>query len=54
MYLTFFLKIFWVDKNWNTVNIKTESLMDTNFSVQYGDNSNCDGSEKISRFIPTH
>ena len=28
------------------VNIKTESPIDTNFSVQYGDNSNFDGSEK--------
>ena len=29
------------------VNIRTESPIDTNFSVQYGDNSNVDGSEKI-------
>ena len=28
------------------VNIRTESQIDTNFSVQYGDNSNFDGSEK--------
>ena len=28
------------------VNIRTESAIDTNFSVQYGDNSNFDGSEK--------
>ena len=28
------------------VKIKTESPIDTNFSVQYGDNSNFDGSEK--------
>ena len=28
------------------VNIRTESPIDTNFSVQYGDNSNFDGSEK--------
>ena len=28
------------------VNIRTESPMDTNFSVQYWDNSNFDGSEK--------
>ena len=29
------------------VNIWTESPIDTNFSVQYGDNSNFDGLEKI-------
>ena len=46
MYLTYFLKILWVDKNWNMGNIRTESPIDTNFSVQYGDNSNFDGSEK--------
>ena len=28
------------------VNIRTEAPIDTNFSVQYGDNSNFDGSEK--------
>ena len=28
------------------VNIRTESPIDTNCSVQYGDNSNFDGSEK--------
>ena len=28
------------------VNIRTESPMDTNLSVQYGDDSNFDGSEK--------
>ena len=28
------------------VNIRTESPIDTNFSDQYGDNSNFDGSEK--------
>ena len=28
------------------VNIRTESPIDTNFSVQYGDNSNFDGSGK--------
>ena len=28
------------------VNIRTESPIDTNFSGQYGDNSNFDGSEK--------
>ena len=28
------------------VNIRTESPIDTNFSVQYGDNSNFDESEK--------
>ena len=31
------------------VNIRTEFPIDTNFSVQYGDNSNFDGSEKISQ-----
>ena len=41
-----FLKILWVDKNGNMVNIRTKSPKDTNFSVQYGDNSNFDGSEK--------
>ena len=29
------------------VNIRTESPIDTYFSVQYGDNSNLNGSEKI-------
>ena len=29
------------------VNIRTESPIDTNFSAQYGDKSNFDGSEKI-------
>ena len=29
------------------VNIRKESPIDTNSSVQYGDISNCDGSEKI-------
>ena len=28
------------------VNIRTESSIDTNFSLQYGDNSNFNGSEK--------
>ena len=28
------------------VNIRTESAIDSNFSLQYGDNSNFDGSEK--------
>ena len=28
------------------VNIRTESPIDTSFSVQFGDNSNSDGSEK--------
>ena len=28
------------------VNIRTESPMNTNFSLQYGDKSNFDGSEK--------
>ena len=40
------MKILWVDKNWNMVIIRTESPIDTNFNVQYGDNSNFDGSEK--------
>ena len=35
----------WVDTNWNIVNIRIESPIDTNFSVQYGDNSNFDGLE---------
>ena len=47
MYLTYFSENVWVDKNWNIVNIRTESPIDTNCSVQYGDNSNFDGSEKI-------
>ena len=46
MYLTYFVKILSVDKNWYMVNIRTESPIDTYFSVQYGDNSNFDGSEK--------
>ena len=29
MYLTYFLKISWVDKNWNMVNITAESPIDT-------------------------
>ena len=37
----------WVDKNLNMVNIRTKSPIDTIFSVQYWDNSNFDGSEKI-------
>ena len=41
------LKTFWVDKNGDMVNIRTESPIDTNFSAQYGDKSNFDGSEKI-------
>ena len=36
------------------VNIRTESPIDTNFSVQYGDNSNFDGSEKIYLDILIH
>ena len=40
------MKIFWDDKNWNMVNIRTESPIDTNFRVQFGVNSNFDGSEK--------
>ena len=46
MYLTYFSENVWVDKNWNIVNIRTESPIYTNCSVQYGDNSNFDGSEK--------
>ena len=46
MYLTYFVKILSVDKNWYMVNSRTESPIDTYFSVQYGDNSNFDGSEK--------
>ena len=53
MYLAYFSEILWVDKNWNMVNIRTQSPIDTNFSVQYGDNSNFDGSEEnyLSVFI---
>ena len=47
VFYLFFLKILWVDKNWNMVNIITESPLANNLSVQYGDNSNFDGSEKI-------
>ena len=46
MYLTFFSEQLCVDKNLNMVNIRTESPIDTYFSVQYGDNSNFDGLEK--------
>ena len=46
MYLTYFVKILSVDKNWYMVNIRTESPIDTCFSVQYEDYSNFDGSEK--------
>ena len=46
MYLTYFSEILWVDKNWNMVIIRTGSPIDTYFSIQYGDNSNFDGSEK--------
>ena len=41
-----FLKILWVDKYWNMVNIRTPSSIDTNLSVQSGDISNFDESEK--------
>ena len=59
MYLTYFseniMEKLWVDKNWNMVNIRTESPVDTNLSVQYGDNSNFDGSEFfLSICIHTH
>ena len=45
-----------VDKNYNMVNIRTEPPIDTNFSVQYWDNSNFDGSEKnyLDVFIYTY
>ena len=46
MYLRTFLKILWINKNWNMVNIRTEFPIDTNFSVKYGDNSKFDGPEK--------
>ena len=46
MYLTYFSENIIDCKNWNMVNIRTESPIDTHFSVQYGDNSNFDGSEK--------
>ena len=41
-----FLKILWVDKNQNMVNIRTESPIDTNFSVQSEVFSNFNESEK--------
>ena len=41
-----FLQILWVDKNWNMVNFRTESLIATNLNVQFGDISNFDESEK--------
>ena len=41
------LEILWVDKNCSMLNIRTESPIDTNFSVQYGDNSNFDRSENF-------
>ena len=34
-----FLKMSWVDKNGNMLNIRTEYPIDTNFSVQSRDNS---------------
>ena len=46
MHLTYFSEILLVDKNLNMVNIRTESPIDTNFSVQIVDNLNFDGSEE--------
>ena len=46
MYVVYFLKISWVDKNWKMVKIKIQYLIDTYFIVQSGDVSNCDESEK--------
>ena len=46
MQLTYFSEILLVDKNWNMVNMRTESPIDTNFSVQIVDNLNFDGSEE--------
>ena len=46
MYLAYFSENIMGWQNWIMVNIRTESLIDTNFSFQYGDNSNFDGSEK--------
>ena len=43
--------LLWGDTNWNMVNMRTESPIDTNFSVQYGDNSNLDGSEKNYLYV---
>ena len=37
MYVAYFLKILWVGKNWNMVNIRTTSSIDSNLSVQSGD-----------------
>ena len=39
-------KILWVDKNWTMLNVWKESPIYTNFSVQFGDISNFDESEK--------
>ena len=41
-----FWKNYGLTKTGTWKNIRTESPIDTNFSVQYGDNSNFDGSEK--------
>ena len=41
-----FSKILWVDKNCNMLNIRTEYPIATNFSVQSGDITNFDESEK--------
>ena len=42
-----FQKMLWVDKNCtNMLNIRTEYPIDTNFSVQSGDITNFDESEK--------
>ena len=47
VYLTYISKKYYgMTKNYNMVTIRTEPPIDTNFSVQYGDNSNFDGSEK--------
>ena len=42
----FFQKILWVDKNCNMLNIRTEYPIATNFSVQSGNITNFDESEK--------
>ena len=42
----FFRKYYWFTKNWNMVNFRTESPIATSFSVQFGDISNFDESEK--------
>ena len=49
-----FLKISWVDKNRNMLNIRTECPIATNFNVQSMDISIFDVSEKICRCDHIH